>query len=246
MYKVWVALSMLLLIGCGSRTDLAPVIELTWQQQTINLHIVRPGETLHAIAFRYDIDYKQLALLNHLQKPYALRVGQRLNLNKPLESNKRVSSTQTISPVAKKNISEKNSSIKKTILAVKPLPMRQEKWLWPAKGRIISYFIPQLGKKGIDIAGKKGDKIHAAANGVVAYAGSGLAGYGNLIIIKHDKQLLSAYGNNKRNQVSEGQLVKAGQIIAEMGVVDRRFWGMHFEIRKAGKPLDPLLYLPKN
>ena len=113
------------------------------------------------------------------------------------------------------------------------------------RGRVVATYVPQQGKKGIDIAGKKGDKIHAAAGGTVAYAGNGLSGYGNLIIIKHDNQYLTAYGDNLHNLVKEGQRIRRGQIIAEMGVVDRRFWGVHFEIRKAGKPVNPLNYLQK-
>ena len=85
----------------------------------------------------------------------------------------------------------------------------------------------------------------AASSGVVAYAGSGQAGYGNLIIIKHDNQYLTAYGNNLRNLVREGQHIQTGQAIAEIGVVDRRYWGVHFEIRQAGKPVNPLNYLQK-
>ena len=110
---------------------------------------------------------------------------------------------------------------------------------------MVATFVPQQGKKGIDIAGSKGQKIQAAAGGVVAYAGSGLSGYGNLIIIKHNNQYLTAYGNKLRNLVKEGQHIRAGQTIAEMGVVDRRYWGVHFEIRKAGIPVNPLSYLKK-
>ncbi|MDP1603334.1 MAG: peptidoglycan DD-metalloendopeptidase family protein [Legionella sp.] len=107
-------------------------------------------------------------------------------------------------------------------------------------------FFPEQGKKGIDIAGKKGDIVRAASGGMVAYSGNGLSGYGNLIIIKHDGQFLTAYGNNLRNRVREGQKVKAGQIIAEMGIVDRKFWGVHFEIRKAGQPVNPMSYLQRS
>lgn len=87
--------------------------------------------------------------------------------------------------------------------------------------------------------------MYAAADGVVAYSGNGLSGYGNLIIIKHNGQFLTAYANNLKNKVEEGQKVKAGQIIAEMGIIDRQFWGVHFEIRKSGQPVNPMLYLQK-
>ena len=118
-------------------------------------------------------------------------------------------------------------------------------WSWPVNGHVVTTFIPDQGKKGINIACKKGEKIHAAAGGVVAYAGSGLAGYGNLIIIKHNNEYLTAYGNSARNLVSEGQKVRPGQVIAEVGVVEHKYLGVHFEIRKAGKPVNPLIYLQK-
>ena len=118
-------------------------------------------------------------------------------------------------------------------------------WIWPATGRVVATFSLAQGRKGIDIAGKKGEKIRAVSGGVVAYAGNGIERYGNLIMIKHNQQCLTAYGNNMRNLVHEGQHVTAGQVIAEMGVVDRRFWGVHFEMRQGGKPVNPLHYLKK-
>jgi lipoprotein NlpD len=100
-----------------------------------------------------------------------------------------------------------------------------------------------MSRKGIDIAGRKGDKVYAAQSGIVAYAGSGLANYGNLIIIKHPNNYLTAYGNNARNLVKEGQYVNSGQVIAEMGIINHQYYGLHFEIRQQGKPLNPLLFL---
>lgn len=116
-------------------------------------------------------------------------------------------------------------------------------WVWPAKGRVLIPFSLAKGKKGIDIAGKKGEKIYAAADGKVVYSGHGLASYGNLLIIKHQQNFLTAYGNNSKNLVAEGQYVKAGAIIADMGSVSPGVWGLHFEIRKQGKPVDPMQYL---
>jgi lipoprotein NlpD len=118
-------------------------------------------------------------------------------------------------------------------------------WFWPVSGRVSTTFIPDQGKKGINIACKKGERVLASAGGVVAYAGSGLSGYGNLIIIKHNNEYLTAYGNNERNLVKEGQKVKPGQVIATAGVIDRKYWGVHFEIRKKGIPVNPLNYLQK-
>jgi len=225
----------LLLVACGQRDGLAPVVELKWHAANSKQqrHVVVSGETLYAIAFRYDQDYRQLAVINHLSSPYTLRVGQVLRLQQ----------SQSVQPARQAPRAKYRRQT--------PVPYVNNKksgnsqWLWPADGKVVSRFIPQQGKKGIDIAGKKGAIIRAASGGVVAYAGSGLSGYGNLIIIKHNNQYLSAYGNNARNLVREGQVIKSGQAIAQMGVVNRKFWGVHFEIRKAGQPVNPLNYLQK-
>jgi lipoprotein NlpD len=119
-------------------------------------------------------------------------------------------------------------------------------WVWPANGRLISGYQPDApGKKGIDIAGKKGQSVKAAAAGKVVYSGSGLVGYGRLIIIKHNETLLSAYGHNSNLLVSEGEYVKAGQVIANMGSSGTDRTRLYFEIRKNGKPVNPLRYLPR-
>lgn len=228
------------LISCGAETDLPPVEELKWQPLNHNQarHVVQRGETLYAVAFRYDKDFRQLAAFNHLSYPYALRVGQVLQLRYPNQSLTSHQSYQVLH----------SPSWRKPTM-VKPLPQpivaktNYGFWQWPVKGRIVANFMPHLGKKGIDIAGSRGDMVRAASSGTVAYAGNGLSGYGNLIIIKHEGQLLTAYGNNATNKVKEGQSVKAGQVIAEIGLIDRRFWGVHFEIRKAGQPVNPLSYL---
>lgn len=235
---------LLLLASCGDRNGLAPVEELKWYRQTghESTHRVLAGETLYAVAFRYDKDYRQLAAINHLRAPYSLRKGQLLQLNSPAKISSRYSAK---SPVRRYNSFEKKKTIVSSIINKPHLytPKPNGRWQWPAHGRIVNNFVPMQGKKGIDIAGKKGELVHAAAAGVVAYAGSGLSGYGNLIIIKHDGLYLTAYANNSRNRVKEGQRVKAGQVIADMGVIDRQFWGVHFEIRHAGQPVNPLNYL---
>ncbi|WP_242604542.1 peptidoglycan DD-metalloendopeptidase family protein [Legionella fairfieldensis] len=231
----------ILLAGCDNSAGLAPVVELKWQPRNPyqTVHTVRRGETLYAVAFRYDQDFRQLAAINHLYSPYTLRVGQMLKVKADSGGYKPVRVKSSIKPIKGSHYPKQSSSTAKFVRTHK------QNWLWPIHGRIATQFIPQQGKKGIDIAGKKGDLIRAASHGIVAYAGSGLSGYGNLIIIKHDNQLLTAYGNNSRNRVKEGQRVKAGQVIAEIGIIDRHFWGVHFEIRKAGKPVSPLNYLQK-
>lgn len=230
-----------LLSGCGSRFDLAPVSELSaWTYAAFKkTHTVRRGETLYAIAFHYDSDYRQLARLNHLRPPYTLRIGQVLTLK---------------GLVKKQGLARrKTKTFSRPIFITKPKIIHSPwvnrpsalGWLWPANGHVMNSFIPSQGKKGIDIASKKGEKVYAAHAGTVAYSGSGLAGYGNLIIIKHNNEYLTAYGNNARNLVKEGQSVKAKQVIAEIGVIDHKFWGVHFEIRRAGQPVNPLNYLQK-
>jgi len=118
-------------------------------------------------------------------------------------------------------------------------------WQWPAQGKVISYF-KEASNKGIDIGGKKGQAIHAAAKGKVIYKGSDLRGYGNLVIVKHSKTYLSVYAHNSRITVKEGQFVGAGQKIAEMGDSDTNSVKLHFEIRHKGKSVDPMKYLPQN
>jgi lipoprotein NlpD len=117
--------------------------------------------------------------------------------------------------------------------------------LWPAKGRIISNFKPNdPARKGVDIGGKEGQAVVASAAGEVVYSGSGLIGYGELIIIKHSERLLSAYAHNQKRLVTEGQHVSGGERIADMGRNDRNQAMLHFEIRLNGSPQDPLKYLP--
>lgn len=119
-----------------------------------------------------------------------------------------------------------------------------KRWHWPARGRVVTSF-SKSGGKGIDIAGKLGQPILAASDGRVVYSGSGLIGYGQLIIVKHNKRYLSAYAHNNKILVKEGDAVTGGQRIAEMGRSGSNRALLHFEIRKDGKPIDPIRYLPK-
>jgi lipoprotein NlpD len=116
-------------------------------------------------------------------------------------------------------------------------------WQWPAFGEIVMSNTP-IAQKGLDVSGSEGQEIYAAADGIVVYSGSGLLGYGKLIIIKHNDKLLSAYAHNQAMQVKEGDSVNAGQKIATMGRDNKGQPLLHFEIRVDGSPVDPLQYLP--
>jgi murein DD-endopeptidase MepM/ murein hydrolase activator NlpD len=223
-----VLLLMVLTIGCVHRkpVKLPPVTE-GWSQPAAgkNAYIVQKNDTLYSIAWAFDVDYRALAKRNNLKPPYFLRLGQRLYI---------VSSK--ITKLAK------SSSVVRSNAKVPPI----KGWSWPAKGTIVARYSNNLGgNRGIDIKGNYGDPVLASNPGKVVYGGSGIRSYGKLIIIKHNDDYLSAYAHNKSILVREGQAVKAGQKIATMGRDDAGSVRLHFEIRKVGKPVNPLLYLPK-
>lgn len=231
----------IILVGCGR--NLAPVTESKWHSYSRykKTHIVQRGETLYAIAFHYDTDYRTLAHLNHIKPPYSLRVGQVLSLQGITRYKRTSHAPSTHKPY------RPTPQVRQQVIysPANRYARSVSGWLWPVSGRVVTSFVPEQGKKGINIACKKGEKVIAASAGTVAYAGSGLAGYGNLIIIRHSNEFLTAYGNNARIMVSEGQYVKMGQVIAEAGIIDRKYTGVHFEIRKRGVPVNPLNYLKK-
>lgn len=247
----------MLLFGCDDNAEFAPVVESRWLalNQHQSTHIVQAGETLYAVAFRYDKDYRQLAVYNQLRPPYALRTGQVLQLHYPQHpsnhpmlsraSSSLPASSSSMIQVSHLSIHRDSPSAQVSNTTIYSRLTPSSAWSWPASGRVVSNYIPGRGKKGIDIAGKRGDGIFASAPGVVAYSGSGITGYGNLIIIKHSNQYLTAYGYNAKNFVREGQRINQGQRIADMGVIDRQFYGVHFEIRRAGQPVNPLTYLKR-
>lgn len=219
----------------------------------VHAHRVQHGETLYAIAFRYSLDYRHLASVNGLSLPYALEVGQLLRipqdnsefLPQPLsykgkilkyKNGLKAQSEVDIIPKARvfATIGRKSSSsLSKTM---SPLS-------WPTQGKIITFFAPAIGNKGLDIQGKWRQPVLSIGAGEVVYAGNGLPAYGNLLIIKHNNEILSAYAHNNQLLVKEGQRVKAQQKIAEMGQDDRKRTVLHFEIRKNGKPVNPIEYL---
>ena len=145
-----------------------------------------------------------------------------------------------------KNIAEKNGSSpqKKSIISIDNENMLKLNFQWPIKGRVLKSFA-QADNKGIDIAGEMGQNVNAAETGKVVYSGQGLIGYGNLLIIKHNDLYLSAYANNRRLLVAEGDTVRKGEVIAKVGQAGSNQASLHFEIRKNGKPVNPLNFLPE-
>lgn len=210
---------------------------------TADTYSVRRGDTLYSIAWQHGLNVDQLAGMNAIRKPYTIYTGQRLRV--------RPGSTSTAPPPRPAAPPAPRSAPPPATrpAAAKPapqLPSVVKHWVWPTQGRVTNGYRPNApGKKGIDISGKNGQPVKAAAVGKVVYSGSGLVGYGRLIIIKHNETLLSAYGHNSKLLVSEGDYVKAGQEIANMGSSGTDRTQLYFEIRKNGKPVNPLRYLPR-
>ena len=207
------------------------------------------GDTLYGLSKRYGVSVQRLAQLNQLKKPYLIKPGQTIFL-KPLNTGAGSSKTAVTKSTAQSgsrkhsHVSSKPAQVTRSQEQAVSWP-KTVRWQRPAKGKIIKKFDRRKNDaKGIDIAGKDGNSIVAAASGKVVYSGNGLISYGNLIIIKHNKTFLSAYAYNRKLLVKEGDVVKAGQKIAEMGHKEKQRPMLHFEIRKNGKPVDPLKYLP--
>lgn len=218
-------------------------------------HIVTSGDTLYSIAWRYSLDYKDVSKWNNIAEPYTIYPKQFIRLKPPpAVVAKKKGNTLTIVEPAKKATGPKVAPTppappvqKEPTVAKPPLPtknIKKIKWTWPTAGKIVRSNSPK-SKKGIDIAGKIGQSVKAAAAGEVVYSGSGLFGFGKLIIIKHNETYLSAYAYNHEILVSEGERVNTGQTISKMGKNNVGANMLHFEIRKNGKPVDPIRYLPK-
>ena len=203
--------------------------------------LVQRGDTLYSIATRNGISVLDLASWNALAPPYTIYPGQRLRL---YPGGARTASTPS-RPAPRPSGGGTTPPRPVTPPAVTAPPSSPFAWRWPAEGGLVGRFVAgEPTRQGIDIAGNEGVPVRAAADGTVVYSGAGLVGYGELVIVKHGDQWLSAYGHNRKRLVNEGQLVKAGEAIAEMGHSGAPRDMLHFEIRYTGKPVDPLLYLP--
>ncbi|MGD8378577.1 MAG: peptidoglycan DD-metalloendopeptidase family protein [Gammaproteobacteria bacterium] len=212
--------------GCGGGV-------LRWETHD---YTVRAGDTLYSIAWRFGLDYHDLARWNRIGDDYTIYPGQHLILAPPAEGTQQIAGASPGSSVSE----AKAPSAPPAAGHSGPLD-----WSWPAGGRILARFGDRgsVGK-GIDIGGQDGEAIHAAADGRVVYTGSGLIGYGKTIIIKHDDHYLSAYAHNREILVDEGDEVRVGDTIARMGEGTGGRSMLHFEIRRNGKAVDPLDYLP--
>lgn len=213
----------LLITGCGTHA----------------YHRVQRGDSLYSISWSYGYDYRDVAKWNNLQSPYSLKEGQHISFIPPVGTVVHA----PVKPVL-------NDSVARAPRQIPATPSEKFSsditWQWPTNGSVLNRFdVNNSSNKGINISGQLGQPVRASASGKVVYSGSGLIGYGKLIILKHNETLLSAYAHNKNLLVTEGEFVDAGKQIAEMGSSGANDVMLHFEIRRDGVPVDPLGYLPE-
>ena len=286
-----VALAGLVLVGCGTRLNKAPVEDRGTSVGQVpaaqpgvvvatpvkplpgaenagkpGYYTVKPGDTLIRIGLDTGQGWKDLARWNNLENPHLIEVGQVLRVVPPVAAAQAVAAdtgvvtrpvtSSTVTPAAPAAAPLPPASAAKPaagpVVAVAPTTPATAPaatgdddmaFIWPASGSLIAGF-DEARNKGLDIAGKAGDPVLAAADGRVVYAGAGLRGYGNLVILKHNNTYLTAYAHNQTLLVKEDQSVRKGQKIAEMGSTDADRVKLHFEIRRQGKPVDPSRHLP--
>ena len=214
---------------------------------------VRAGDTLYSIAFRNQLDYHELARWNGIGSDYRIDPGQVLRL-KPsaAQTPPKPAAEGRPAPTEAGPVPTQSKASAPVVVRSAPAPAMPAgdapqgfEWLWPTTGTILRTYAPADGFKGLDFGGNLGQPVFAAAPGRVVYSGNALKGYGELIIIKHNDSYLSAYGYNRKRNVSEGDVVTAGQPIAELGLGPENKPFLHFEIRERGQPVDPMRFLPK-
>ncbi len=288
-------LTLLWLAGCASTNIPAPVDTREQAQKQgqrgaqkgATMHRVEKGDTLYSIAWRYDLDYHQLAGWNRIDSSYRIYPGQVLRLS---VSSQPAATTAVKAPAGANITSKPKPTVVESPGRTPPPPVRKApvvakppapkppapkpkpkppapapkppteapkptstaasssvlKWVWPTRGTVVQTFLQDdRTRQGIRIAGKSGQPVIAAESGKVVYTGSGLPGYGKLIIVKHNKNYLSAYGFNRKLLVKDGDQVTRGERIAEMGQSTDGKSLLHFEIRRRDSPLDPLKRLPR-
>jgi lipoprotein NlpD len=253
----------ILRVGQRLRLDIERAVDVTPGKP----YTVQGGDTLYGIAFALGMDFRELATLNGISPPYTITVGQTLRTHAPRpkqQTSKKPSTTKTPAPSNRRAQPAPSQSIPTTAttsatttkppITAKPTDERVSPptpvstapvsaWRWPVAGAVVRRFSANH-HKGIDIDGRRGETVRAVAGGTVVYAGTGVKGYGALVIVKHNDVFLSAYGHNDAMLVKEGAQVKPGQAIASMGSSGTDAVKLHLEIRKNGKPIDPLSVLP--
>ena len=280
--RILLSLVLCCLVACGNHTR-APIEDRVTESLDL-VYSVHTGDTLYSIAFRYGLDFRNVAAVNGITAPYIIYPGQKINLGEnvpPREAGRaavmpaQVSAAVDKTPPLSGPLSPPASGVVVPVpvpasltenqakpVVAEPIPIalpvpgasplrpkvymgaKVTTWLWPASG-VVTRRYSQNVHKGIDIGGNRGDPIVAVAAGKVVYAGTGIVGFGELLIVKHNDVYLSAYGHNDRLLVSEGQAVSAGEIIAEKGSSGTDTVKLHFEVRKEGKPIDPQKVLPR-
>lgn len=220
-----IAVVALLIAGCGGQ----------YRKPDTHTYTVRAGDTLYSIAWRNSLDYRDLARWNNLSTDFRIYPGQLLRLT-PRGGTRAARNPNT--PAV-------STTPHATTPPTPPPAENVRAWVWPTEGSSTVVRHAPTGSQGITITGREGQVIKAAAPGKVVYTGSGLRGFGQLVIVKHTNVFLSAYGHNRAVNVKEGDEVTLGQPIGEMGLGPDRAPMVYFEIRYNGKPVDPALYLPK-
>lgn len=303
--KMWCLVVFLVLFSACAGPPPAPVVDRSSASSDFSIkpnahYRVQRGDSLHAIAFKFGLDWRDIARLNSIAPPYVIHPDQlvRLTASAPASyssdtrtpepastsatvqtrpasvpagtTTRSVSTPRATTTTVDANASKPTPNTKVETKTPEPVVQPKsepavakgtkapagkqystpagdpDRWIWPADGKLISTFkANDPARKGIDIRNKVGQPVVASAGGLVVYSGSGMIGYGELIIIKHSDRMLSAYAHNKSRLVSEGDEVTAGSQIAEMGTNDRNQSVLHFEIRVNGVPVDPTRHLPR-
>jgi lipoprotein NlpD len=218
------------------------------------VYTVHPNDTLYSIGKRFGVDYRVIARRNRLHSPFRIYVGQHLYITRTAPRSQVLPIARRIyqAPVKtakRRHLTKINNSARtsKASYKTKALGYTKGSLLWPVKGKVTSRFGRRRGRMhdGIDISAKEGTPIHAAAAGTVVYADHRLSGYGNLVIIRHGRNLFTAYAHNQRNLARKGIKVRRGDVIARVGHTGRSSGAhLHFEVRHGSTAVDPLAYLP--
>ncbi|EBS7635042.1 peptidoglycan DD-metalloendopeptidase family protein [Salmonella enterica] len=200
-----------------------------------SVYTVKRGDTLSRISRMTGTSVRDLARMNGISPPYTIEIGQKLKVSGGSSSSAKKSTVSKTAKVVPSSAVPKSSWP----------PVGQRCWRWPASGKVVlTYSTSEGGNKGIDIAGSRGQPVYAAGAGKVVYVGNQLRGYGNLVMIKHNEDYITAYAHNDKLMVNNGQSVKIGQQIATMGSSDADSVRLHFQIRYRATAIDPLRYLP--